>query len=97
MSGDYYEPQAPRLTYLPPLNYNYDPPQAWVCLVGDDHACGPVIGALGALPVCAEGDRIESAVRAADRRRIQAMLAKPEWRAVLAAEAAMERRLEMGR
>ena len=79
---------------LPALNGNYDPPRPWVCLVTDPHDCGPVIGAMGATPVCAKGAEVERQERDADRARIDAWANSAEGRRAIAEELAMERRIE---
>jgi hypothetical protein len=80
---------------LPALNANYDPPRPWRCLTHQAHECdGTVIGALGALPVCAAGAVVELAAQATDRARADAWADSPEGRRVLAAEARTERWIE---
>lgn len=80
---------------LPALNSNYDPPQPWICVSHTPHDCaGPVIGALGATPVCAAGAVAEEAAREADRARVAAWAASPEGRRAIAQEAAIERWIE---
>lgn len=81
---------------LSPLNTNYDPPQPWRCVTHARHGCeGPVVGAVGAVPVCANGAVAEESARATDRARREALLADPEFQKVLAEEARIEQMLEM--
>lgn len=78
---------------LSPMNENYVPARPWKCLTRASHDCvGPVIGALGALPVCANGADAERAARQADRARINAWADSPEGRAAIAAERRIEER-----
>jgi len=88
----------PGLRELPPKNTNYTPPIAWRCCTHAEHVCcGPVVGALGAVPVCANGAWAEEAARLADKARIARLMADPTFRAQLdreaAEEAAFERRV----
>jgi hypothetical protein len=67
----------------------------WICVTHETHTCsGPVIGAVGAVPVCEAGATAETrARRRADLRwRRYARAHAGE----LAAEAAAERRFESG-
>jgi hypothetical protein len=83
------------LEALPPLNANYDPPQPWKCITSATHDCdGPVIGKVGAYPVCANGATAEIARRNADDARLARLYADPEFQRLLAQEARIERRLE---
>lgn len=80
---------------LPDLNDNYTPARPWVCVTRQSHHCtGPVVGAIGAIPVCANGAVPEEQAVEADRARRTALLAHPAFQSVLAQEAAMERAIE---
>lgn len=80
---------------LTPLNTNYNPPRPWACITHESHDCtGTVIGALGAIPVCASGAVAQQAARDADRARRDALLATPEMQRILAKEARIERWIE---
>lgn len=68
----------------------------WRCITHEAHQCaGPVVGAVGAIPVCKAGRPAEVAARVADRERIAGLMA--QWQAdgtlarEIAAEAAYER------
>ena len=83
------------LRNLPPLNPNYTPPRPWRCATHADHACdGPVIGAIGSIPVCANGAHAERATRHEDAARLERRLADPAFRAMLDREAAAENAFE---
>jgi hypothetical protein len=81
------------LRHLPGLNDNYSPAKPWVCVTHTEHTCsGTVIGAIGAIPVCADGARTEVAARVADRERIAILMDTPVMRTHLAWEQAMDAR-----
>lgn len=80
------------LRSLPELNTNYDPPQPWRCIPPAEHVCsGPVVGAVGAYPVCQAGAVAEQVRRDEENARLAAWMAQPEVRTMLDAEAARER------
>lgn len=80
---------------LSPLNTNYDPPRPWTCQTPAGHDCaGPVVGAVGAYPVCQAGAGAEITRRHAEDARLAALWEDPEFRAAIAAEAAVERWIE---
>jgi hypothetical protein len=82
------------LRELPPLNTNYSPPRPWVCCAHVAHECaGPVVGALGATPVCAAAVAPWLAEQAADHERWERYAASPKGRAEAAAERAWESRV----
>jgi hypothetical protein len=83
------------LRALPEKNTNYTPPVAWRCATFAEHVCaGPVVGAMGAVPVCANGAWAEEADRLANEARIARLMADPSFREQLRREAAEEAAFE---
>jgi hypothetical protein len=82
---------------LPALNDNYLVPRPWDCITHETHDCGgPVVGAVGAIPVCAAGAVAELAMRAREDARRAALLADPAFQRLLTQECALEQRHEFG-
>jgi hypothetical protein len=83
---------------IEPLNSNYDPPQPWRCqrvfAPRLPSPCpGVVVGKVGACPVCADCGPIEVAAVNAERARIEALVASPEFIAEARREQAWEARV----
>ena len=80
-----------RLRPLDPTRHDGEP---WTCATLVAHECtGPVVGAIGAYPVCANGVEAERASRVADRARMEKWAAENAdmLRAEAEAEQAYER------
>jgi hypothetical protein len=81
------------LRSLPPINEATGRP--WICTTFAEHEChGPVVGAVGAYPVCANGVPAEQAARAREQARQDALLADPIFRAQIEREARQEQAWE---
>jgi hypothetical protein len=80
---------------IPAVNWVDGVPLPWTCQTDAPHECsGPVIGAVGAYPVCQAGAAAEIAVRDARDAETRAWMESPEGRRVIARESAAERRWE---
>lgn len=86
-----------KLRPLPAMNDNYTPAREWACVTREEHDCqGPVIGALGAVPVCANGEVAERDAWVRHQAHLNTLYNDPKFLAAIEAEGRMERRIEGG-
>jgi hypothetical protein len=82
-----------RHDHLRPLDATRYDGEPWTCQTSEPHLCeGPVVGAIGAYPVCANGVDAERAARVSDRARMERWA--EENADLLAAEAEAEQAYE---